>query len=157
MSPLGIPVSISACCGFRCHLSLLWLRRLFWDMISLESEGKEGPEPSEKSVIDGKEHPESHCPWLCNIYLPIQPYSWKSSFCWNWFSSFVEVNGDELFCLSHSIFLPKMSHFLEKNLVKDMTLCLALLWLWGTVQVFSCCFPAPKKPSLTHLSINGRS
>lgn len=40
MSPLGIPESISACCGLGCHLSLLWLRRLFWDMTSLESEGR---------------------------------------------------------------------------------------------------------------------
>lgn len=139
MSPLGIPVSISACCGFGCHLSLLWLRMQLWDLNSLVSEGrcKEGPEPSDKPVIDGKEHPAPHCPWLFNIYLSIQPCPWKFSF----YSGFVEVDGDELFCLSHSISPPKKSHFLEKDLVKDMTLCLALLWLrhsWGFLLLLPC-------------------
>lgn len=121
-----------------------WLWRPFWEMDSLICEGgcRKGLEPSDKLMVHGKEHPASHRLGP----LPKQ-----------WFSCFGEINSDDFFCLCYGILSPKR-YFLEGELVKDNSwLCCPAMTVRHTEDLsLSFCSHAPKKPSLTHISVKVR-
>lgn len=156
--PWEIPVSPSTCCGFGCHLSLLCLRRPFWEVDSLVYEGRyrKGPGSSDKPMV----HPASHLPWLCHMYFPIQPCPWDLALCWNSnFHVFAGINGDD-FCWSYGIFSPKRWYFFGGRASEGqlVTFSVALLWLRHSGDSpLSCCFPTPKKPGSTNFSVKVRS